>query len=63
MLIDSPKFKCSNEILSIASMLSVPNVFVRPKELGQESDQNGLDIHEESSIEVIYDMTHVRIHA
>lgn len=30
-----PKFKCSNEILSISSMLSVPNVFVRPKEFGK----------------------------
>eukprot|EP00913_Durusdinium_trenchii_P017865 g16788.t2 len=38
MLIDSPKFKCSNEILSISSMLSVPNVFVRPKEFGKEAD-------------------------
>ncbi|CAK9078574.1 unnamed protein product [Durusdinium trenchii] len=33
-----PKFKCSNEILSISSMLSVPNVFVRPKEFGKEAD-------------------------
>ena len=30
MLIVSPDFRCSNEILSIAAMLSVPNVFVRP---------------------------------
>merc|ERR1712137_580903 len=32
MLIKSPDFKCSNEILSIAAMLSAPMVFVRPKE-------------------------------
>eukprot|EP00931_Biecheleriopsis_adriatica_P011948 TRINITY_DN113045_c0_g1_i1.p1 TRINITY_DN113045_c0_g1~~TRINITY_DN113045_c0_g1_i1.p1 ORF type:complete len:710 (-),score=160.11 TRINITY_DN113045_c0_g1_i1:113-2242(-) len=38
MLIDSPNFKCSNEILSIAAMLSVPNVFVRPKEFAKEAD-------------------------
>jgi len=38
MLIDSPKFKCSNEMLSVSAMLSVPNVFVRPKEFGQEAD-------------------------
>eukprot|EP00439_Symbiodinium_sp_Y106_P077286 s128_g16.t1 len=38
MLIDSPKFKCSNEMLSISAMLSVPNVFVRPKEFGKEAD-------------------------
>lgn len=38
MLIDSPKHKCSNEILSIAAMLSVPVVFVRPKEYTKEAD-------------------------
>ncbi|KDQ09166.1 hypothetical protein BOTBODRAFT_37249 [Botryobasidium botryosum FD-172 SS1] len=30
-LIISPEFKCSNEILTIVSMLSVPSVFMRPK--------------------------------
>ena len=35
MLIVSPEFKCSNEILSIAAMLSVPNVFVRPSQASQ----------------------------
>ena len=30
LLIGSPKFKCSEEILTIVSMLSVPNVFIRP---------------------------------
>jgi len=38
MLINSPKHKCSNEILSIAAMLSVPMVFVRPKESQKEAD-------------------------
>lgn len=35
MLIISPEFKCSNEILSIAAMLSVPSVFVRPNQASQ----------------------------
>lgn len=35
MLIVSPEFKCSNEILSVAAMLSVPNVFVRPSQSSQ----------------------------
>lgn len=30
LLIGSPVFKCSEEILTIVSMLSVPNVFIRP---------------------------------
>eukprot|EP00929_Paragymnodinium_shiwhaense_P026175 TRINITY_DN15610_c0_g1_i1.p1 TRINITY_DN15610_c0_g1~~TRINITY_DN15610_c0_g1_i1.p1 ORF type:complete len:711 (-),score=220.61 TRINITY_DN15610_c0_g1_i1:157-2289(-) len=38
MLIDSPKLKCSNEILSIAAMLSVPMIFVRPKENQKDAD-------------------------
>jgi len=38
MLIKSPDFKCSNEILSIAAMLSAPMVFVRPKEAARDAD-------------------------
>jgi len=38
MLIMSPDFKCSNEMLSIAAMLSAPMVFVRPKECQKEAD-------------------------
>jgi len=38
MLIESPKHKCSNELLSIAAMLSVPMVFVRPKDMQKEAD-------------------------
>jgi pre-mRNA-splicing factor ATP-dependent RNA helicase DHX15/PRP43 len=38
ILIESPKFNCSNEILTIAAMLSVPTCFVRPKELQNASD-------------------------
>jgi len=33
MLIVSPEFKCSNEMLTIVSMLSVPTVFTRPKNI------------------------------
>eukprot|EP00775_Hariotina_reticulata_P007952 gene7952-8150_t len=39
MLVASPEFNCSNEILSIAAMLSVPNVFVRPKEAAKAADE------------------------
>ncbi|OMH84727.1 putative pre-mRNA-splicing factor ATP-dependent RNA helicase [Zancudomyces culisetae] len=38
MLIDSPKFNCSNEILSIVAMLSVPNVFLRPRDSQRAAD-------------------------
>ncbi|PVU94925.1 hypothetical protein BB561_002173 [Smittium simulii] len=37
-LLDSPKFGCSNEILSIMAMLSVPNVFMRPREAQKAAD-------------------------
>jgi HrpA-like RNA helicase len=39
MLVASPEFRCSNEILSIAAMLSVPNVHVRPKEQAKAADE------------------------
>lgn len=38
MMIDSPNFNCTNEILSIAAMLSVPMIFVRPKEMSKDAD-------------------------
>ncbi|KAI9604155.1 hypothetical protein H4Q26_003767 [Puccinia striiformis f. sp. tritici PST-130] len=38
ILISSPEFKCSNEILSIAAMLSVPNPFLRPHDQRKEAD-------------------------
>lgn len=38
MLIVSPEFKCSNEILTIAAMLSVPNVFMRPNAQRSQAD-------------------------
>jgi HrpA-like RNA helicase len=31
LLLVSPDYHCSNEILSIVAMLSVPQVFMRPK--------------------------------
>ncbi|RSH78959.1 DEAH-box ATP-dependent RNA helicase prp43 [Apiotrichum porosum] len=39
MLITSPEFGCSNEMLSLAAMLSVPNVFMRPSNARKEADQ------------------------
>ncbi|GAA97825.1 uncharacterized protein L969DRAFT_89610 [Mixia osmundae IAM 14324] len=38
MLIVSPEFACSNEILSIAAMLSIPNPFLRPNSQRAEAD-------------------------
>eukprot|EP00898_Chlorokybus_atmophyticus_P003156 jgi/Chlat1/3841/Chrsp26S04064 len=39
MLAASPDFKCSNEILSVTAMLSVPQVFVRPREAQKAADE------------------------
>ncbi|KAI7867553.1 P-loop containing nucleoside triphosphate hydrolase protein [Spinellus fusiger] len=39
MLIDSPKYRCSNEILSIAALLSVPQIFLRPNEARKQADE------------------------
>ncbi|KAI0320136.1 putative PRP16-RNA-dependent ATPase [Amylostereum chailletii] len=38
MLITSVEYKCSSEMLTIVSMLSVPSVFYRPKERLEEAD-------------------------
>ncbi|KAJ7905394.1 P-loop containing nucleoside triphosphate hydrolase protein [Mycena olivaceomarginata] len=38
MLIVSPEFKCSNEMLTITAMLSVPNVWLRPNNQRKEAD-------------------------
>ncbi|CAN4112713.1 unnamed protein product [Withania somnifera] len=39
MLVVSPEFNCSNEILSISVMLSVPNCFVRTREAQKAADE------------------------
>lgn len=39
MVIHSPEFICSNEILSITSLLSVPQIFVRPANKRREADE------------------------
>ncbi|KAK2968322.1 hypothetical protein RJ640_021711 [Escallonia rubra] len=39
MLVVSSEFNCSNEILSIAAMLSVPNCFLRPREAQKAADE------------------------
>ncbi|KAG8699070.1 DEAH-box ATP-dependent RNA helicase prp43 [Ceratobasidium sp. 423] len=38
MLIVSPEFKCSNQLLTIVAMLSVPNVWLRPNNQRKEAD-------------------------
>mmetsp|Transcript_10387 Transcript_10387/g.18073 ORF Transcript_10387/g.18073 Transcript_10387/m.18073 type:complete len:703 (-) Transcript_10387:436-2544(-) len=39
MMVASPEFKCSNEILTIAAMLSAPNVFMRPRDAAKAADE------------------------
>lgn len=39
MLISSPEFECSNEILSITALLSVPQIFVRPANSRKWADE------------------------
>jgi pre-mRNA-splicing factor ATP-dependent RNA helicase DHX15/PRP43 len=39
MLIRSPEFYCSNEILSIVSLLSAPRIFVRPYSQRKKADE------------------------
>ncbi|GAB5588235.1 DEAH-box ATP-dependent RNA helicase prp43 [Umbelopsis nana] len=39
MLIESPVYRCSNEILSITALLSVPQIFVRPNEARKAADE------------------------
>jgi len=39
MLISSPEFYCSNEILSLTALLSVPQLFVRPAALRKRADE------------------------
>jgi pre-mRNA-splicing factor ATP-dependent RNA helicase DHX15/PRP43 len=39
MIIASPQLNCSNEMLSITAMLSVPNAFLRPKEAQRAADE------------------------
>ncbi|KAI5294273.1 DEAH-box ATP-dependent RNA helicase prp43 [Ascosphaera acerosa] len=39
MLISSPEFYCSNEILSITALLSVPQIFVRPVAHRKRADE------------------------
>jgi pre-mRNA-splicing factor ATP-dependent RNA helicase DHX15/PRP43 len=39
MLISSPEFYCSNEMLSITALLSVPQIFVRPAAARKRADE------------------------
>ena len=39
VLVSSPKFKCSEDVLTLVAMLSSHNPFVRPKDCEQEADR------------------------
>jgi pre-mRNA-splicing factor ATP-dependent RNA helicase DHX15/PRP43 len=39
ILLVSPDYNCSNEICSIVALLSVPNVFMRPKDAAKAADE------------------------
>lgn len=48
MLISSPEFYCSNEILSLTALLSVPQIFVRPASARKRADEmKALFAHED----------------
>ncbi|KAK4531677.1 hypothetical protein CCYA_CCYA09G2534 [Cyanidiococcus yangmingshanensis] len=38
MLVESPRYRCSEEAVTLAAMLSVPNVFLRPRYRADEAD-------------------------
>jgi pre-mRNA-splicing factor ATP-dependent RNA helicase DHX15/PRP43 len=39
MLVIAPKYQCSNEVLSITAMLSVPPCFMRPRDVAKAADE------------------------
>eukprot|EP00957_Ditylum_brightwellii_P183772 13998338-Ditylum_brightwellii.AAC.1 len=39
MLMVSPDYGCSNEIISIVACLSVPQIFLRPRENAKQADE------------------------
>lgn len=39
MLVESPNYNCSEDVLSLVAMLSVPNCFLRPKDTATLADQ------------------------
>jgi pre-mRNA-splicing factor ATP-dependent RNA helicase DHX15/PRP43 len=46
-LIASPKYNCSNEVLSIVAMLSVPNCFIRPNDQRKRADEAKAEFNHE----------------
>ncbi|KAJ3352117.1 hypothetical protein HDU83_008300 [Entophlyctis luteolus] len=46
-LIASPKYKCSNEILTIVAMLSVPNPYIRPNDQRKQADEAKAEFNHE----------------
>ena len=45
-LLTSIEMSCSEEILTIVAMLSIPNIFYRPKEKQQQADQKKAKFHD-----------------
>jgi ATP-dependent RNA helicase DHX8/PRP22 len=46
MLIASVEFNCTDQILTIVAMLSVPNVFYRPRDMQAEADREKAKFHQ-----------------
>ena len=46
MLVASVEFKCSDEVLTIAAMLSVPSVFYRPRDKQAQADAKKAKFHQ-----------------
>ncbi|KAJ3411794.1 hypothetical protein HDV05_001693 [Chytridiales sp. JEL 0842] len=46
-LIASPQYQCSNQVLSIVAMLSVPNCFIRPNDQRKQADAAKAEFHHE----------------
>lgn len=54
VLIASVDAKCSDEMLTIVAMLSVQNVFYRPKEKQQQADQKKAKFHDPTGDHLMY---------
>jgi HrpA-like RNA helicase len=55
MLLISPEYNCSNEMLSIVAMLSSSTIFMRPRELAKKADEKKTQFaHTDGDIYYIY---------
>jgi pre-mRNA-splicing factor ATP-dependent RNA helicase DHX15/PRP43 len=62
-LIESVKYNCSNEMLSIAAMLSVQNPFQRPKDKQEEADNAKYEfLHEDGDHLTLLNLYHSYLH-